>query len=66
MFSGTLFPPQVPEPNESVKSRPFAKSPPLPIQWAWFTKTRQTFADSANCLICRSSDVWMPTEWPSP
>ena len=34
MLSETLLPPQVPAARESVKSRPFSKSPPFPMQWA--------------------------------
>jgi hypothetical protein len=66
MLSEKLFLPQVPQPIESEKGRPLSKLPPVAMQCAWSTITRDTGSVRPSVMARSGTALCRPTEWPAP
>ena len=66
MFSEKLFLPQVPQPMDSEKGRPLSKLPPVAMQCAWSTITRETGKCRPSASARSGRALCKPTEWPAP
>ena len=67
MLSEKLLPPQVPQPIDSENGRPLSKLPPVAMQCAWLTITRDTGSVEAELPArARARALCRPTEWPAP